>query len=123
MRRDKTTTRTFEEFQRANHCGQVTYEELEKTCYELERWKQEQIEVENQWDRQAVAREMDLPLGKAIAPNILPFIKKIKAENEILQRRLKEIFAIGHDENCIFCGLKDFLCTKEIPENNPNKPQ
>lgn len=32
---------------------------------------------------------------------------ELKAENATLRKRLDNIFAIGHNDGCLFCGLKD----------------
>jgi hypothetical protein len=48
---------------------------------ELKRWKSEMMEVESQWDVQAVGGAIEgLKLGEPIHPAILPYIRKLQRE-------------------------------------------
>jgi len=58
---------------------------------DLERWKQEQLEVESTWDDQAVAKEIGLTVGKSIRPAILPFIQETKAKLKECENQLQYI--------------------------------
>lgn len=51
---------------------------------ELEAWKESAMAVEAQWDDQAVARELGLPLGSSIRAGILPAVKALKSQLEWL---------------------------------------
>ena len=46
---------------------------------ELEAWKESALAIENLWDVQAVGREIGVDLGESIRPQILPYIKRLKA--------------------------------------------
>ncbi len=46
----------------------------------LEAWKNEAMAVESEWDCQAIARELDLPLGTSIRRELMPAIKALKAK-------------------------------------------
>lgn len=52
----------------------------------LQRWKEEQLEVERQWDIQEVGRELGVGLGQHIRSEILPRIRMLKAELEAASR-------------------------------------
>jgi len=43
-------------------------------------WKEATMDVDKTWDPQAVAAELGIGLGQSIRENILPGIKKLKAE-------------------------------------------
>lgn len=61
----------------------VAYEDaqaIEEERDRLKEWKESALEVEKTWDVQAIANEMDLGLGESIRSNILPYIKRLKAE-------------------------------------------
>jgi hypothetical protein len=67
------------------------YAKLEAKVKELEQWKSEQLQVEEVWDVQAVARELNIKLGAKIRSNILPGIIKLK-------QRISELEAEAHPE-------------------------
>jgi hypothetical protein len=54
----------------------------------MRRWKKDMLTVENEWDIQAVGKELGLTLGTKIRPAILP---KIRGYKELLQRTLEGI--------------------------------
>lgn len=58
---------------------------------ELKAWKESALAVGASWDCQAVGREMGLTLGKAIHPNILPYIQHQKSEVARLRHVMEEI--------------------------------
>lgn len=62
--------------------------QLETELNVLQQWKDEQLAVEVTWDAQAVGKELNLPLGSPIRPQILPAIQKLKAALEREQLRL-----------------------------------
>lgn len=69
--------------QLARSCNICEYEreiaELNARVAELEAWKESALATENLWDVQAVGREIGVDLGEHIRPQILPYIKRLKA--------------------------------------------
>ena len=69
--------------QLARSCNICEYEreiaELRARVAELEAWKESALAIENLWDVQAVGREIGVDLGESIRPQILPYIKRLKA--------------------------------------------
>lgn len=63
-------------------------ERLKRERDELAKWKDEQMFVESQWNAQAVAKELGLPLGTDIRKNILPAIRRLKRERDELREAL-----------------------------------
>ena len=61
---------------------------LERQRNNLQRWKDEQLIVESQWDAQAIGKELNLPLGGSIRAGILPAVQQLKAALEREQMRL-----------------------------------
>ena len=53
---------------------------LERERDQLQRWKDEQMFVESQWDAQAVGKELGMVAGTDIRRNILPAIVQLKKE-------------------------------------------
>lgn len=53
---------------------------MEKELEQLQKWKDETLEVESQWDVQAVGEAMGLTIGERICPAILPYIRKLQGE-------------------------------------------
>lgn len=49
---------------------------------ELQAWKDSAMAVEAEWDPQAVARVLGLPLGVSVRAEILPGIRKLAAERD-----------------------------------------
>lgn len=64
---------------------------IEEERDRLKEWKESALEVEKTWDVQAIANEMDLGLGESIRSNILPYIKRLKAELATEKKRGREI--------------------------------
>lgn len=60
--------------------------ELEDENAELKAWKEEASQVFDDVKFQEVGAELGVPLGSRVAPNILPCIKAMKAENAELRR-------------------------------------
>lgn len=57
-------------------------EEKEREIAELQQWKREMLQVESQWDEQAVGREIEgLVLGQSIRAAILAYILKLKGKS------------------------------------------
>ncbi len=56
----------------------------------LENWKAEQIAVENEWDCQEVARELDMRPGSSIRKEIMPAIKAMKARIAELEQHIQD---------------------------------
>jgi chromosome segregation ATPase len=54
---------------------------------DLNRWKQEALVVDREWDAQAVANELNLKLGSSIRASIMPAITGLKSQ---LARALKD---------------------------------
>jgi hypothetical protein len=52
---------------------------LEGELADLRAWKESALLVESEWDVQAVGREIGVDLGESIRPQILPYIKRLKA--------------------------------------------
>jgi hypothetical protein len=80
----------------------------------LAQWKRESTIVESQWDEQAVAKEMDAPLGSSIRANILPWIKGIKQERDALREQVAALAAALVKEiglKTYFSGRADGLWT------------
>ena len=69
-------------------------EEQGKQIAELQRWKDESLEVEASWDCQAVGKIIGVELGKNIRKDILPFILKQKARIKELEGALELTAAI-----------------------------
>lgn len=63
---------------------------LERERDELAKWKDEQTYVESQWNEQAVAKELGLPLGTDIRKNILPAIQQLKSERDAMLEVIRE---------------------------------
>jgi hypothetical protein len=53
---------------------------LERERDQLQRWKDDQMFIEAQWDAQAVGRELDMVAGTDIRRNILPCVVRLKKE-------------------------------------------
>lgn len=62
--------------------------ELKSEVAELKAWKDEAIQVESEWDCQAVAEALNIPLGQSIRTNILPKIIELKVSNNHLREAL-----------------------------------
>jgi hypothetical protein len=62
---------------------QSSLKEKEKECEELKAWKQSAIEIMR--PLQSIGHAMDVRLGETIHDKIVPFIEKLKAENERLK--------------------------------------
>lgn len=77
---------------------------LEAERDSLKAWKESAMAVESKWDRQAVAKEIGVPLGKDIVENILPWIQAAKAELEKVKAERDE--AIGL-KNCAFTVIEN----------------
>lgn len=56
----------------------------------LRRWKREALQVLKQLDSQAIAKELNIPLGADINPLILPAIIEMKAKISTLEIKLSE---------------------------------
>ena len=52
----------------------------------LEAWKEAAVQAMNGINLQEVGRELSLPLGVSISENILPRIRKLKADNAALKK-------------------------------------
>lgn len=55
---------------------------------ELERWKAEQLQVESEWDAQAVGQALQLPPGTSIRKAIAPAIDALQQSNAQLRRQV-----------------------------------
>ena len=64
-------------------CAEI--DRLRARVAELEAWKESALTIENLWDVQAVGREIGVDLGEPIRSQILPYIKRLKAENKRLR--------------------------------------
>lgn len=64
---------------------------LERERNQLQRWKDEQMFVESQWDAQAVGRELGMVAGTDIRRNILPCIVELKKERDKARAALSSI--------------------------------
>jgi ribosomal protein L29 len=62
-----------------------------KELAELRRWKTEQMQVESQWNPQAVGRAMGLGMGIYIRPAILPYIENRQMDIERLKATKAEL--------------------------------
>jgi hypothetical protein len=86
---------------------------LRKEIEMLKAWKESSLAVESSWDVQAVAQEMGLPLGWPIHSQILPYIQRIRAENDKLKsliggaREAIELYAIERPDRSLW--LADWL--------------
>lgn len=63
-------------------CFYDTMDLLERLAAEIERlraWKESAMAVEAEWDAQAVARLLGIPLGAAIRASIQPAIERLRA--------------------------------------------
>lgn len=61
---------------------------LQARVKELEAWKAQALAVEAEWDPQAVARALDIPLGASIRACILPGIQGLQAHMKELGKAL-----------------------------------
>ncbi len=68
---------------------------LERERDEALQWKREQMLVESQWDAQAVAKELGMPLGAEIRENILLAIQQLKHERDELREELARMQAMA----------------------------
>jgi hypothetical protein len=68
-------------------------EKLERERDDLARWKEEQMFIESQWDAQAVAKELEMPIGVCIRRNILPSVIRLKQERDEALERINELEA------------------------------
>lgn len=57
----------------------------------LQRWKDEQLAVEAQWDPQAVARSLGLPLGTNIRPLLQMRVRGLRVELDEFRARLANL--------------------------------
>ena len=69
--------------------------QLQSEIRELQRWKDEMLLVESQWDSQNVGMLLDMELGQRIHPNIEPKIIKMIEKIENLRDGLKEIYNLA----------------------------
>ena len=69
--------------------------QLQSEIRELQRWKDEMLLVESQWDSQKVGMLLDMELGQRIHPNIEPKIIKMIEKIENLRDGLKEIYNLA----------------------------
>jgi hypothetical protein len=60
----------------------------DKQIAELQAWRRSSMEVMNEIDLQAIAKELNMPLGVSIGPRILPGIKALRARVEELETLL-----------------------------------
>lgn len=72
---------------------------LERERDQLQRWKDEQMFVESQWDAQAVGRELGMIAGTDIRRNILPRIVRLKKERDEARAALS-----GRTVSCSQCN-------------------
>ena len=106
----------------------------DKRIAELEQWKREGIEVESRWDIQEVARELEVPPGYNIRPEILPRIKQLKEQLAAMIERaerartlLAEAFRVypsGVSPECddLDARIDDYLAeTRPIPPDEERK--
>lgn len=77
---------------------------------ELRRWKKEQMQVESEWDAQAVGRELDLPLGSSIRAGILPAVKK-------LRQQLATMYSLVGVEAILVAALTEYSIGNRIAQN------
>jgi hypothetical protein len=77
-------------------CVEAEVARLTKKRDELQRWKDEQLAVEAQWDPQAVARVLGLPLGVSVRAEILPGIRKLAAERDEARNFARKMRSKAH---------------------------
>lgn len=71
---------------------------LEAQVDSLTEWKRQQLQVEDSWDPQEVARVLGLPLGSDIRKGILPRIEALKAQVARLSKALSAAEGFIEDE-------------------------
>lgn len=86
-----------------NISGMVMMFPLSKNMNELEQlkdWKEQQLQVESQWNPQKIGKLLNIRLGESITKNIQPKIERLLLEKEMLYNTLRTIrFCVYHDPN------------------------
>jgi len=65
----------------------------EQRAEEVEAWKESATAVEQEWDCQAVAKELELPLGCSIRREILPAVKSLKDRLAAAEQQVADLRA------------------------------
>ncbi len=89
---------------RANAELRSKVESVLKQIDKLQQWKAEAMAVEREWDAWAVAKLLDLPLGKSIRAGIQPAIERLLRRNAELEEDAKRIDKL---EKAIFVTEQD----------------
>jgi hypothetical protein len=101
--------------------GRIDYrnnaEELLAAVRDLQAWKDEQLQVESEWEPQDVGRELGVELGASIRRSILPKVQELKAQ---LKGWMKEngpggwIDNLRKDKASLLYALKELLYHTEM---------
>ena len=67
---------------------------------ELREWKRQCLQVESEWDAQAIGKILNIGLGDSIRKNIQPKVEQLILEREMLLNTLKSIRFLVSEPNC-----------------------
>ena len=77
---------------------------VEREMAELREWKRQALLLEETWDEQAVAKELDIGIGHLIRPEIMPAILRLRELAE-LRRTCPDCGSPQPGDMCAVCAL------------------